>query len=67
MGLHAPLRDAVNEGGAAREGGSQDENEARAGDEGDGQVEGSQRPRIHRAPPRFLGSVLRRPMAFMIR
>ena len=65
--LHAPLRDAVNEGGAAREGGSQDENEARAGDEGDGQVEGSQRPRIHRAPPRFLGSVLRRPMAFMIR
>ena len=29
-----PLRDAVNEGGTACEGGGQDEDEARAGDEG---------------------------------
>ena len=65
--LHAPLRDAINEGGTARKGGGQDKDEARAGNEGGGQVEGSHCPRIHRMPPRFLGSVLRRPMAFMIR
>ena len=65
--LHAPLRDAVSEGGAAREDGDQDEDEASTGDEGDSQVESSQCPRIHRTPPRFLGSTLRRPMAFMIR
>ena len=50
-----------------REGGGQDEDEARAGDKGNGQVEGAHDPRVHRAPPRFLGSVLSRPMAFMIR
>ena len=67
MLLHAPLRDTVSEGGVASEGSGQDEDEARAGDKGDGQVEGAHDPRVHRAPPRFLGSVLRRPMAFMIR
>ena len=67
MLLHAPLGDAVDEGGASRKGCGQDEDEAGAGYEGDGEVEGVQDPRSHRAPPRFLGSVLRRPMAFIIR
>ena len=65
--LDAPLGDAGGEGEVARGQGSHDEGDAADGEACDDDIEGEQDPGTHDVPPRFRGSVLRRPIAFMRR